>query len=223
MRFAAIDQGTTSTRAFTITDDGNLQLVHSVAHRQLFPQGGWVEHDPNELIKNIQACADTIGVVDAIGIDNQGESCLAWDATSKKALSPVIVWQDNRTVLALKKLKDQGFEGEILARAGLPVDPYFSASKLAWILENIPAATAAHDKGRLRLGTTDAFFLDRLTGKFVSDVTTASRTSLMNLETLQWDSVLCELFGVPIESLPQIVPTTGDFGVLETRHGQKSP
>jgi len=184
MRFAAIDQGTTSTRALVVDEAGALQVVHSVEHQQIYPQSGWVEHDPQELIRNIQACANAVGDVAAIGIDNQGESCLAWDANSKTALSPVIVWQDNRTANQIEDLKKQGHEAETLARAGLPLDPYFSASKLAWIVKNTPAAADAFAKGVLRLGTTDAYFLDRLTGRFVTDVSTASRTSLMNLETL---------------------------------------
>ncbi len=219
MRFAAIDQGTTSTRALVVDEAGALQVVHSVEHQQIYPRSGWVEHDPQELIRNIQACADVVGMVDAIGIDNQGESCLAWDANSKTALSPVIVWQDNRTADQIEGLKKQGYEAETLTRAGLPLDPYFSASKLAWVVKNIPAASDAFAKGTLRLGTTDAYFLDRLTGQFVTDVSTASRTSLMNLETLEWDPVLCDLFGVAIETLPKIVPTTGDFGTLETLNG----
>lgn len=219
MRFAAIDQGTTSTRALVVDGTGTLQVVHSVEHRQIYPQSGWVEHDPEELIRNIQTCANSLHDVAAIGIDNQGESCLAWDANSKAALSPVIVWQDNRTADQIENLKKQGHEAEVLTRAGLPLDPYFSASKLAWIVRQIPAAADAYSKGSLRLGTTDAFFLDRLIGRFVTDVSTASRTSLMNLETLKWDPVLCDLFDVPLETLPKIVPTTGDFGVLKTEHG----
>lgn len=216
MRIGAIDQGTTSTRALTHDGNGHLQVVHLVEHRQIYPQSGWVEHDPDELIRNIQACVDAIGSVDAIGIDNQGESCLAWDSVSKAALSPVIVWQDNRTADLIRQLRGQGLESETLARAGLPLTPYFSAAKLAWIIHNIPAASDAMAKGTLRLGTTDAFFLDRLTGHFKTDVSTASRTSLMNLKTREWDPFLCDLFGVPIELLPEIVPTTGDFGALKT-------
>lgn len=219
MRFAAIDQGTTSTRALVMEPDGTLHVAHSVAHRQIYPRPGWVEHDPEELIRALQACADALEGVTALGIDNQGESCLAWDSDTKQALSPVIVWQDNRTNDRINALKDQGREAETLARAGLPLDPYFSAAKLAWILQTIPAAQAAHKRGTLRLGTTDAFFLDRLTGRCVTDVTTASRTSLMNLETLSWDPVLCDLFGVPLDSLPTIVATTGDFGTMQTAHG----
>jgi len=219
MRIAGIDQGTTSTRALILNSEGNIEIVHSIEHRQLFPHDGWVEHDPEELISNIQACADAVGKVDAIGIDNQGESCLAWDAVTKKALSPVIVWQDKRTMAEIDQLKSKGLEEETLERAGLPLDPYFSASKLAWIVQHNQKAKNALALGTLRLGTTDAFFLDRLTGHFVTDVSTASRTSLMNLKTLDWDQHLCELFGVPMQCLPKIVPTTGDFGLMKTRHG----
>jgi glycerol kinase len=219
MRIAGIDQGTTSTRVLVVNSEGDLSVVHSVEHNQMYPQEGWVEHDPEELIANIQACANAAGKVDAIGLDNQGESCLAWDAITKEALSPVIVWQDNRTINEIERLKADGKEAETLARAGLPLDPYFSASKMAWIVRHLPRAKAALARGTLRLGTTDAFFLDRLTGHFVTDVSTASRTSLINLERLEWDQTLCEIFGVPIRCLPEIVPTTGDFGSIDTNHG----
>lgn len=219
MLIAGIDQGTTSTRAFVLNTDGQLELRHSVEHRQFYPHDGWVEHDPEELIRNIQACAEALGKVDGIGIDNQGESCLAWDAVTKQALSPVIVWQDNRTISQIEILKSNGLEIETLSRAGLPLDPYFSASKLSWIIEHVPAAKAALAGGTLRLGTTDAFFLDRLTGRYVTDISTASRTSLLNLSQLDWDETLCRGFGVPLECLPKIVPTTGDFGTMETAYG----
>ncbi len=219
MRIAAIDQGTSSTRALTANTIGELKVVHGCEHRQHYPQAGRVEHDPEELVRNIQVCANAAGPVDAIGIDNQGESCLAWDAKTKRALTPVIVWQDNRTLARIERLKSDGLEAETVTRAGLPLDPYFSAGKLAWILQNVPAAIAAHKRGDLRMGTTDAFFLDRLTDHFVTDVTTASRTSLMNLEKRVWDESLCEVFGVPIETLPEIVATTGDFGAIKTDHG----
>ena len=221
MRIVGIDQGTTSTRAVVVDDDGKLEVAHTVEHRQSYPSGGWVEHDPEELIRNLKACVNAVGKVDAIGIDNQGESCLAWDAETKEPLSPVIVWQDNRTIADLEKLRADGAEAETLKRAGLPLDPYFSASKLAWIIRHLPDARSALSRRRLRLGTTDAFFLDRLTGRFVTDVTTASRTSLMNLERRVWDETLCGIFGVPVACLPEIVPTTGDFGQMETDNGAK--
>lgn len=219
MRIVGIDQGTTSTRALIVDETEGLQVTHTVQHRQQYPLEGHVEHDPEELVRHIRECVASAGDVDAIGIDNQGESCLAWDAETKQALSPVIVWQDRRTVDAIERLQSDGYEEVTLSRAGLPLDPYFSASKLAWIVNHLPAAKDALARGRLRLGTTDAFFLDRLTGRFVTDVTTASRTSLMNLAELQWDDTLCQGFGVPPDCLPEIVSTTGDFGAMETERG----
>ncbi len=222
MTLAAIDQGTTSTRAVALAEDGSVRVAEALEHRQLYPRPGWVEHDPEELIANILACAGAVPELEALGIDNQGESCLAWDAESKAAVSPVIVWQDNRTQDSIARLKRAGAEAETLARAGLPLDAYFSAAKLAWIFDNVPAAKALHAKGKLRLGTSDAFFLDRLTGRCVTDITTASRTSLLNLDSGRWDPELCRLFGVPLEALPEIVPTTGDFGALEVS-GRRVP
>jgi len=214
MTIAAIDQGTTSTRALVLQPDGGATVVKAVAHRQVYPQAGWVEHDPEELIASIRACAEAVDSPEAFGIDNQGESCLAWNAETKEAVSPVIVWQDSRTAEVIEGLKGGGAEAETLTRAGLPLDPYFSAAKLAWIVEHLPEAKRLLNAGKLRLGTTDAFFLDRLTGRCVTDITTASRTSLMNLETGEWDAELCRLFKVPMETLPEIVPTTGNFGAL---------
>lgn len=215
MRIAAIDQGTTSTRVLVVNEDGSASIAHSVRHKQILPREGWVEHDPEELVRNIRACLAAAGRVDAIGIDNQGESCLAWDAQTKEALSPVIVWQDNRTSDRIATLEREGASTLTLSRAGLPLDAYFSASKLGLLLESNAKVQAAHRAGRLRLGTTDAFFLDRLANTFATDITTASRTSLLNLETGTWDKDLCALFGVPIECLPEIRPTAGDFGAID--------
>ena len=215
MRIASIDQGTTSTRALIVEDDRPPAIVRAIRHGQSFPRAGWVEHDAEELLANVRTCLETLGPVEAIGLANQGESCLAWDRRSGEPLSPVVVWQDSRTQPAINRLKASGAEPETLRRAGLPLDPYFSASKLAWILEHYAAARAAWACGDLRLGTTDAFFLERLTGRFVTDATTASRTSLMNIETGQWDEELCRLFGVPIEALPEIGPSAGStIGVV---------
>lgn len=219
MRVAGIDQGTTSTRALIVNTDGKLEVAHSVIHQQSFPHEGWVEQDPEEIFGNVVGCINAAGKLDAIGIDNQGESCMAWDAETKEPLYPIIGWQDRRTLPVLKELRADGCESETLARAGLPLDPYFSASKLAWCVRALPDVRKALKQGTLRLGTTDAFFLDRLTGKFVTDVTTASRTSLMNLNSLSWDESLCDIFGVPMECLPEIVPTTGDFGSVNTAFG----
>ena len=220
MTILAIDQGTTSTRALCVFDDGRTEITHVAHHQQFYPQSGWVEHDASELIAGIEACIAASPAVSAIGIDNQGESCLAWDADSKQALTPVIVWQDNRTHAVIEALKRDGHEARVLELAGLPLDSYFSASKLAWILQNYRDARTLLRQGKLRMGTTDAYFLDRLAGRFVTDISTASRTSLLNLQTGQWDSELCEIFGVPLEVLPEIVPTTGELGGIATPHGR---
>jgi len=214
MTIAALDQGTTSTRALALQPDGGAAVVKALEHRQIYPRAGWVEHDPEELVANLLACAAAVEGLEALGIDNQGESCLAWHGETGEAISPVIVWQDSRTAETIEALKRDGAEAETLARAGLPLDAYFSASKLAWIVDHVPEAKHLLATGRLRLGTTDAFFLQRLSGRCVTDITTASRTSLMNLETGQWDPELCRLFGVPLEALPEIAPTTGDFGAV---------
>jgi glycerol kinase len=211
-RIIGLDQGTTSTRALVLEAGAAPRIVHAVRHGQHFPRPGWVEHDPLELLANLRACLEAAGKAQAIGLANQGESCVAWDRITKQPLSPVIVWQDNRTAATIAALAAAGAQAETLAQAGLPLDPYFSASKLAWLLRELPEVRAAHAAGRLCLGTTDAFFLHHLTGRFVTDVTTASRTSLMNLETGTWDSALCDLFGVPGECLPAIEDSVGDFG-----------
>ncbi|NKB64046.1 MAG: glycerol kinase [Gammaproteobacteria bacterium] len=219
----AIDQGTTSTRALLIRAGCSPTITHAIEHQQHYPKPGWVEHSAEELVTNIQICINKSPDVSAIGIDNQGESCLAWDAHSKEAICPVIVWQDNRTINAIEDLKAQGHRDYVMEKTGLPLDPYFSASKLSWITEHVPAAKVLLKKGKLRLGTTDAFFLDRLTGNFVTDLTTASRTSLMDIHTGKWDEKLCQIFNVPIESLPRIVSTTGDFGVVKKSNGAQIP
>ena len=222
MAILAIDQGTTSTRALLVDKSGTGRIVKAIEHRQLYPKPGWVEHIAEELIRNIQQCIDCCDDVSVIGIDNQGESCLAWDADSKQAISPVIVWQDNRTHLTIEQLKARDLQPLVQCKSGLPLDSYFSASKLGWLLENIPQARELLRRGKLRLGTTDSFFLDSLTNRFVTDISTASRTSLMNLHTGRWDAELCDLFGVPIAALPEIVTTTGDFGCI-TSKGRRIP
>jgi glycerol kinase len=222
MTILAIDQGTTSTRALCVDAQGRAKITHAVKHRQYYPEPGRVEHDAAELIASIEACIEASPNVSAIGIDNQGESCLAWHADSKQALTPVIVWQDNRTHEVIEALKRDGHEARVLELAGLPLDSYFSASKLAWILQNCSEAGDLLRRGKLRMGTTDAYFLDRLAGRFVTDISTASRTSLLNLESGQWDDELCDLFGVPRQTLPEIVSTTGDLGSIESR-GRRIP
>lgn len=213
MRVAAIDQGTTSTRCLVIEDGGGWTVTAARRHAQRHPAPGWVEHDPEELLANIKAALESAGPVDAIAIANQGESCVAWDALTGEPLSPVIVWQDSRSADALAALGPAA-EARSKAICGLPLDPYFSASKLAWLLQTVPAVASAHASGRLRLGTTDAFFLDRLCGTFATDLATASRTGLLDLERGEWSPELCALHGVPLQPLPQIVAVDAGFGAI---------
>ncbi len=218
MAVLAIDQGTTSTRALCLDDRGRAKIIKTLAHKQFYPSPGWVEHDPGELLRNIRSCIDAClnaeTNITALGIDNQGESCLAWDTRTKTPLTRVIVWQDDRTRDIIDTLKARGKEQLTLERAGLPLNSYFSAAKLGWIFDTLPRAGELHAQGRLRLGTTDAFFMDCLANACVTDITTASRTSLMNLKTGLWDEELCALFNVPVEALPQIVPTCGLLGEI---------
>src|SRR5690606_37099580 len=136
MPVLAIDQGTTSTRALMVDDEGKVAITHAMGHRQHYPGPGRVEHDPSELVANVRRAIDENPGIDTIGIDNQGESCLAWNADTGEPVSPVIVWQDNRTGPTVERLAAGGASELVLARAGLPMDSYFSASKLAWILDN---------------------------------------------------------------------------------------
>lgn len=211
----AIDQGTTSTKAYRSDGPGHVAFVGSRTHRQIRPQAGWVEHDPAALLDHIISLLAAAGPVATCGLANQGETVVAWDGQTKRPLGNAIVWQDERTAPDIARLLASGGEVMTKTRAGLPLDPYFSASKLRWLLDHAEGAAELRQAGRLRLGTSDAFFIDSLTGEFATDVSTASRTSLMNLRTLRWDAELCALFGVPLECLPEIRPTVGDFGRLE--------
>jgi glycerol kinase len=214
MKVVSVDQGTTGTKSFTLDEDGNFASCASFEHRQIYPKPGWVEHDAEELLAHVRQAIAAAGPVEAIGIANQGETVIAFDASTGKAIHNAIVWQDDRTKDVTAKLKAEGAEDLTLKRAGLPLDPYFSASKLRWFIDHCDEAKSLLKQNRLRLGTSDAFFLARLTGQFATDVTTASRTSLMALGSCAWDEELCKLFRVPIECLPEIRPTAGDFGSI---------
>lgn len=216
----AVDQGTTATKTGVMGDDHNLKVISNLRHRQIYPRAGWVEHNPEELLDNIRngiSLAKSAGIekLDAVGIDNQGETVVAWDSQTGTPICNAIVWQDYRTQDEIERLKADGAEELTQSRAGMPLDPYFSASKLKWILDNVSDAQTLLRNGSLRIGTSDAYFLDRLTGEYATDISTASRTSLMNIETGQWDEDLCNLFGVPVEVLPEIRPTTGNFGEIK--------
>ena len=213
MSVLAIDQGTTSTRAVLFNADGARPLL-SRRHRRHHPRPGWVEHDAEELLAHVAeglAAGHAAGAA-AWALANQGETCLAWDAETGRPAGPAIVWQDARTQDATEAMERRGAGALVRARAGLPLDPYFSASKLGWLMREAPEVAALRRAGRLRLGTTDAFFRDRLTGRHETDPATASRTALMALDDLRWDDDLCALFGVPADALPAIRPSAGELG-----------
>lgn len=220
----AIDQGTTSTKSFTLNSDGRFTPLHAVSHQQIYPEPGWVEHDPLELLGSIRQCIEALGAMDAasevvaMGLDNQGETVIAWNAESGEPVYNAIVWQDTRTQDAIDRLQAEGAEELTLQRAGLPLDPYYSATKLRWLID-LPEARSLAQQNKLHLGTSETYFLERLTGIYATDVTTASRTCLMNLATCQWDEELCKLFGIPMDMLPEIKPTTSDFGTVNSEIG----
>ncbi|MGI3167926.1 FGGY family carbohydrate kinase [Pseudooceanicola sp. C21-150M6] len=216
MGVLSIDQSTTSTTAILYDAGGKGREVFAAQHRQIYPGADMVEHDPAELLSHLRAAlaAGRLAGAEVVALANQGESCLAWDAVTKEPLSPVLVWQDGRTAAACREM-DAAHGALIRARTGLPVEPYFSAPKLRWITEHVLEVRRAMDRGQLRLGTTDAYFRDALGAGFATDIATASRTGLMDLARGVWDREVCALYGLPVESLPEITACSGDLGALE--------
>lgn len=214
MSVVAIDQGTTSTKGLLVEDDGAVRLLGSIKHHQFLPNAGWVEHNATELLANINRLLDESIAADttSLALTNQGETVVAWDRNTGAPVCNAIVWQDQRTTHQIDALRAAGDEDEIRALSGLPLDAYFSATKLRWILDHVPQARELLRAGKLGIGTTDTYFLHHLAGRYVTDVTTAARTSLMNLDTCTWDARLCEIFGVPIDVLPDIVECDEPIG-----------
>jgi len=220
----AIDQGTTSTRA--IAFDSALRQVASASEpvASAHPQPGWVEQDPEQILGSVVATVGRVLAevggpdrIAAAGLDNQGETVVAWSARDLRPLAPAVVWQCRRSQPIVDRLRAAGHEAGIRALTGLPLDPYFSAGKLAWLLENVPAVARARADGSLRLGTVDAWLTARLGGPARTDPSTASRTQLLSLATLDWDDGLLALFGVDRAALPAILPTAGDLGAIGHR------
>jgi glycerol kinase len=215
----ALDQGTTSTRAVLFGSDGRERAAASRPLLQSYPADGWVEHDPEAIFTDSravleEALARADGPVAALGVTNQRETAVVWDRTTGRAIAPAIVWQDRRTADVCERLKADGLEPEIARKTGLRLDPYFSATKWAWLLDRTEGARAAAEAGRLLCGTVDSWVLWRLTEGRVhaTDATNASRTLLFDLERGGWDSELCRVFGVPEAMLPEVRDTAGDFG-----------
>jgi glycerol kinase len=218
----AIDQGTTSSRAMVFRADLSVAGLAQQEFPQHFPASGWVEHDPEDIWNStIATCRDALkkanlGAKDiaAVGITNQRETTVVWDRSTGKAIHRAIVWQDRRTADICAKLKDEGHEAAITAKTGLIIDPYFSGTKVAWILDNVPGARERAERGELLFGTVDCYLLWRLTGGKVhaTDATNASRTLLFNIHEGGWDDDLLKLLRVPRAMLPEVKDSSHRFG-----------
>lgn len=224
MTILAIDQGTTSSRCILFSEGGEIVAKSQQELETHYPQSGWVEQNPEHIWQTvlhtmqqvITQCQLPIENITACGITNQRETTLIWDRRTGETIYPAIVWQDRRTAKNCQALIAQGLETKIQQKTGLLLDPYFSATKIAWILDNVPNARARARAGELAFGTVDSFLLWRLTGGVhATDVTNASRTLLFNLNNLQWDDELLDIFNIPEKLLPEISPSTADFGVIK--------
>jgi glycerol kinase len=221
----AIDQGTTSTRAIVFDHRMKVAGVGQKEFPQLYPQSGWVEHDPEDIWqsvlltvrKAIKAAGIEARDIASVGITNQRETVVVWERESGKPIQNAIVWQDRRTANYCEKLKRQDLEKQFTRRTGLLLDPYFSGTKLSWMLANVKGARARAAKGDLCFGTIDTFLIWRLTGgrSFVTDATNASRTLMYNIADNEWDADLLEILRVPVAMLPEVKDCAADFGVTD--------
>jgi glycerol kinase len=221
----AIDQGTTSTRAIVFNAKMRVAGVGQKEFRQIYPQSGWVEHDPEDIWESVVSTArkaiEAAGIeasdLAALGITNQRETVVVWERESGRPISNAIVWQDRRTANYCDKLKRQGLEKLFTRRTGLLLDPYFSGTKLSWLLANIKGARARAAKGELCFGTVDTFLIWRLTGgkSFATDATNASRTLMYNITTNAWDEELLQILRIPAAMLPMVKDCAADFGVTK--------
>lgn len=220
----AIDQGTTSSRAMVFSRDGSVIAKAQQEFAQHYPANGWVEHDPEEIWQvTAKVCRDALAQLDdpggvlGIGITNQRETVVVWDKTTGEPVYPAIVWQDRRTAENCRKLQEEGREQWINEKTGLLLDPYFSATKIAWILDRVQNGHARGRRGELAFGTIDTWLIWKFTGGEVhaTDATNASRTMLFNIHTQQWDDELLGLFEIPAAILPQVYDCADDFGVAK--------
>jgi glycerol kinase len=221
----AIDQGTSSSRSIAFSARGTVIALNQHPFEQIYPASGWVEHDPEviwattlssarEVLRQLRAQQQRVA---AIGVTNQRETTVLWDRRTGIPVYNAIVWQDRRTADECRKLQDAGHEAEVIEKTGLRLDPYFSATKLTWIFDRVPGTRAAAESGHLAFGTVDSFLIWRLTGGRIhaTDVSNASRTALFDIRKGRWDEALCELFRVPMNCLPEVRDSAGDFGVTD--------
>lgn len=229
----AIDQGTTSSRAIVFAEDGAIKASAQREFTQHFPADGWVEHDPLEIWQvTTEVCNQALAQLPSkqsvvgIGITNQRETTLVWDKSSGEPIYPAIVWQDRRTADTCHMLREQGYEPLLRERTGLLLDPYFSATKLAWILDKVEGARERAQRGELAFGTIDSWLIWKFTNgqRHVTDATNACRTALFNIHTQQWDEELLKLFNIPTNLLPEVLDCAADFGTAtEGLEGRQIP
>ncbi|TWU26090.1 glycerol kinase GlpK [Bythopirellula polymerisocia] len=222
----ALDQGTTSSRAIIFSDAGDIKAIEQNEFKQYYPQPGWVEHDPEEIwqsqLEVVTAVLDSARLkpadISALGITNQRETTVVWDRKSGQPIHPAIVWQDRRTADVCQKLRSAGHLQTVREKTGLLLDPYFSGTKIAWILDHVPSARKLADSGQLACGTIDTWLVNKLTGGslHITDVSNASRTLLMNIHTGDWDNELLELFRIPRSILPEIRPSSEIYGEVDS-------
>ena len=225
----ALDQGTTSSRALLFNREGTVRTVAQREFTQIFPQPGWVEHNPDEIISSqiavaVEAIAQARAHADeiaAIGIANQRETTIVWNRDTGKPIHNAIVWQDRRTADICERLRREGYADLIQQRTGLLIDAYFSATKISWILENVPGARSLADDGNLAFGTVDSWLVWNLTQGRVhaTDVTNASRTMLFNIHACDWDSELLDLFRIPRSMMPRALPSSEIYGKVRGVNG----
>ncbi len=217
---AAIDQGTSSSRCLVFDQQGRVVSLNQKEHEQIFPRPGWVEHDPREILRNVtevvHGALDSGGLdmrdLVAVGIANQRETTVVWDPHTGEPVHNAIVWQDTRTDSLVRGLGAELGQDRFRDRCGLPLATYFSGPKASWLLDSAPGLRRRAENGDLLFGTMDSWLIWNLTGRHVTDVTNASRTMLMNLETLDWDDTLLDAFGVPRAMLPEIQPSSQIYG-----------
>ena len=225
----ALDQGTTSSRAILFDQSGSIAAVAQKEFQQFYPQPGWVEHDPMEILTSQMSCAvEVLGKAGArprdiagIGITNQRETVVVWERDTGNAIHPAIVWQDRRTAQMCSALEESGLGEAVSAKTGLVLDPYFSATKVRWILDNVAGARDRAEQGELAFGTIDSWLIWHLTSgmRHVTDVTNASRTLLYNIIAGQWDEEMLRIFDIPAEILPEVVWSSQTIGDVTTTLG----
>jgi len=225
----ALDQGTTSSRSILFGKDGNIVAHGQREFQQIYPQGGWVEHDPFDILSSqMSSVAEVLGKAGirprdlaAVGITNQRETTIVWERDTGKPVYNAIVWQDRRTAERCQQMKNDGKEETVRQKTGLLIDPYFSSSKIAWILENVDGARQKAEAGKLAFGTVDSWLIWNLTSgkKHITDRTNASRTMLYNIVEGKWDAELLRLFGIPESMMPEVVWSSEKIGAVSTTLG----